>query len=121
MPKRKTDDLGLDSIAADIAAEVDKALNPTLLDGIEYKDLEQYSAEVVSATQQAFRDRTKREAQRFEDATDSEYWCALCFRTRADKESFLRQFNISDLGDKYLDGHAVSARLLGRRAPASRG
>lgn len=46
------------------------------------------------------------------DATDSEYWVAICFQTREQKEEFLRKARLIDLGDKYLDGIAV-ARVMG--------
>lgn len=77
--------------------------------------------EEVSETLRAFKNRAKGEAERFADATDSEFWCALAFDTRAHKEAFLRALNLSDLGDKYLDGHAVAERLaavLPARLPA---
>lgn len=59
-----------------------------------------------------FRERAKRENDRFVDATDSEYWIAICFQTRDQKEEFLRKTNLADLGDKYLDGMQV-AQVMG--------
>ena len=70
-----------------------------------YQYFEQYEPEV-------FRDLAKREAERFRLATDSEYWIAVCFKSRQDKETFLRNAGLLAIGDKYMDGYAV-ARVLG--------
>jgi hypothetical protein len=67
-------------------------------------------AEILEALQQ-FKQKATREEQRMLDATDSEFWVALCFQNRAQKEEFLRRLDILDLGDKYLDGMAVANRL----------
>jgi len=73
------------------------------------------NAETVSATLAAFKERAKVERQRYIDATDSEFWVALCFQSRAAKEQFLRGHGIADLGDKYIDGAAVDERLKNQR------
>ena len=75
-------------------------------------NMEADSAAELSALQEAFKKRAKQEAQRFRDVTDSEYWVALCFQTREDKDRFLRALNLIQLGDKYIDGHKA-AQLLG--------
>jgi len=59
-----------------------------------------------------FRDRAKQEGKRLEDVTDSEYWVAVCFQTREQKDEFLLKAGLADLGDKYLDGMQV-ARVMG--------
>jgi hypothetical protein len=51
-----------------------------------------------------FKKSAQREKQRFADATDSEYWVALCFQTREQKEEFLRKIGWQHLGDQYLNG-----------------
>lgn len=61
--------------------------------------------------QTAYRDRAKNEAKRFKNATDSEYWFAVCFRDRASKEKFLRDYGLIELGDKYIDGHRAGKML----------
>lgn len=53
----------------------------------------------------------KAEQHRFEIVNDSEYWIAVCFETRQQKEEFLALHGLSDLGDKYIDGLAASRRL----------
>jgi len=60
----------------------------------------------------AFQQRARGEQQRFENATDSEFWVAFCFQTRAQKEQFLRALKLIDLGDKYIDG-LDAAEVLG--------
>lgn len=67
----------------------------------------------VSEVLAGFKGRADREEQRYEDATDSEYWVALCFQTRAQKEEFLDKVGWSrDLhGDKYLDGMLMAETL----------
>ncbi|WP_058622881.1 hypothetical protein [Microbacterium testaceum] len=51
------------------------------------------------------------EADHFKRATDSEYWVAVCFKSREEKERFLESAGLTDLSDKYLDGRAVANRL----------
>ena len=71
--------------------------------------------------ERGFRERRKTEAKRFEDATDSEFWFAVCFDSREQKEAFLKALQwtlAADGADKYLDGVAL-ARKLGLQLPAS--
>lgn len=43
---------------------------------------------------------------------DSEYWVAVCFQSRAQKEEFLRNAGVTaDDGDKYLDGVILANKL----------
>lgn len=72
------------------------------------------NAEVSDALRQ-FKERAAAETKRFADATDSEYWVAVCFHTREDKERFLAEFSLDTVGDKYLDGYEV-AKILRRKA-----
>jgi hypothetical protein len=72
-------------------------------------DIETDAKAELNALQQAYQDRAKREDQRFRLAVDSEYWVAVCFVSRADKEAFLRATGLNALGaDKYLDGYAAA-------------
>lgn len=103
---------------ADLLAQLNAEPEPDPLAGVEYTgDLAADSAAELDAVAQGFRDRTKREDERFRLATDSEYWFAVCFKTRADKEAFLAAARLMPIGDKYLDGYAV-ARALGIPMPA---
>ena len=91
--------------------QIGKAAPDPLAD-VEYSgDLQADAAVELDAMQQAYRDRAKAEADRFRNATDSEYWVAVCFKTRADKEAFLRAARLLHLGDKYLDGYGVASAL----------
>lgn len=82
------------------------------LAGVEYSgDLAADSAAELSAMEQAYRDRAKAEADRFRGATDSEFWFAVCFTSREEKEAFLAGFGLARLGDKYIDGRALAKAL----------
>ena len=65
----------------------------------------------LDAVQQGFRDRIKNENNRFELATDSEYWFAACFQTREQKEVFLKAMDLIVHGDKYIDGRLLAEKL----------
>lgn len=79
---------------------------------LEGEDVEAVALQEASEVLTAFRSAASREDQRFLDATDSEYWVAVCFQTREQKEEFLRKARIEHLGDKYLDGMKV-AQVMG--------
>lgn len=80
---------------------------------------EQATAELESLMT-GFQLRAKQEAKRFQETTDSEYWFCICFHNRAQKEEFLRQAGIFDLGDKYVDG-VEAARRFGFKLPSALG
>lgn len=71
----------------------------------------------TSALLAAFKAREQREDERFQLAVDSEFWVALCFQSREQKERFLEAMQWLADGDKYLDGPAI-ARKLGIGLPA---
>lgn len=86
---------------------------PDPLAQVEYTgDLEADSGAELGALETAYRERATQERKRFSDTTDSEYWLAVCFRSRDDKERFLDEVKATALGDKYVDGHKL-AKLLG--------
>lgn len=86
---------------------------PDPLADVDYSgDLAADSTAELTAMQAAYRQRAKAEANRFRTATDSEYWVAVCFKTREDKERFLAAAGLLDYGDKYLDGY-IAAKQLG--------
>lgn len=85
---------------------------PDPLKDVQYTgDLQADAGTEIAALEQGYRDRAKAESNRFKRATDSEYWVAVCFTTREEKEAFLERSGLADLGDKYLDGHDVAHRL----------
>lgn len=67
--------------------------------------------EELSEVLQGFKARKEAESKRRLEATDSEFWCALCFETRAQKEEFLSKLGLLAHGDKYLDGRLVAEKL----------
>lgn len=74
-------------------------------------DVETDSKNDLTELQAAFRKRVESENNRLDLTTDSEYWVALCFTTRGQKEEFLRKLNLIQFGDKYLDGERVAKEL----------
>lgn len=66
----------------------------------------------LSALQKGFKGRSLAETERYKEATDSEFWVAICFTSRKQKEEFLEKTGLDACGDKYLDGEDV-AHLLG--------
>lgn len=54
-------------------------------------------------------ERIKREAERFTDATDSEYWTCLCFRTDEERSRFVRITGIPDR--KFVTGEEMRDHL----------
>lgn len=65
----------------------------------------------LNELQQAFKDRAEADQQRFVEATDSEYWFAVCFQTREQKEEFLRKTGLGETDEKYLNGLEVARKL----------
>lgn len=70
----------------------------------------------LDAVKAGFRARAKTESSRFKNVTDSEYWFAVCFKTREQKERFLQAMNWIQHGDKYLPGDEI-AKLQGIGLP----
>lgn len=93
-------------------AAIEARSNPQLVEMPEPTgDAEADSFADLDEVQAGFRRRAKMEAQRFADVTDSEYWFAVCFKTRAQKEAFLRAMKWMEFGDKYLPGELVAKEL----------
>jgi len=83
------------------------------LDGLQQTDDIQATADnEVSAMLQAILDERKRLRDQYRLAADTEYWVALCFQSREQKEQFLTALQWLEHGDKYLDG-LLCARSLG--------
>lgn len=85
------------------------------LKDVEYTgQLDKDSAAELAALQEGFSQRANAEKRRFVRATDSEFWFAVCFETREDKEKFLRNAGVKmNLhGDKYINGRDL-AKVLG--------
>ena len=68
--------------------------------------LEQLEAECLDDlgdVEKSFRERMSAENQRFKDMCDTEYWCCICFTSRAQKEEFLESLDF-DTDLKYIEG-----------------
>jgi hypothetical protein len=75
-------------------------------------NVETDAAAELDALAKGFRERRDAEEKRFRNATDSEYWLAVCFKSRADKDAFMAAVGaVRRLGDKYIDGYALSKQL----------
>lgn len=88
---------------------------PDPLENVEYTgDLAKDCGAETAALQEGFAKRAKAEKDRFTKATDSEFWFAVCFESREEKEAFLKaaMVNTRMLGDKYIDGRKL-AQVLG--------
>ena len=78
------------------------------------KSLEESCRDEIGEAEQAFRDRLGKEDARKRMATDSEFWFAVYFQSRAEKEMFLRKYGLAKIGDKYLSGSMVDNMLSAR-------
>lgn len=104
--------LGGPSSNADLLAQLNAEPLPDPLADVEYTgDLAADAGAELDALAIGFRERTKREDERFRLATDSEFWFALCFKSREDKDAFLKAARLMHIGDKYLDGRAAAVVL----------
>lgn len=75
---------------------------------------------VLTDVQKAWNEQAKREQKIFMDEGDSEFWFAVCFCTRDDKEAFLKHFDLLRGGDKYLSGYDFAERFgLKLKRPAA--
>ena len=72
-------------------------------------------AEPVTDRQQGFRDRAKREEERFRLATDGEFWLAVCFRTPDLPARFAARYGLTLDEGRYLPGPALAAAIGDRR------
>lgn len=87
------------------------------LAGLEVSDdIETACGQETSAVLAGFKARAKAEQERFQLATDSEFWFAIAFQSRDQKEAFLDALGWLEFGDKYLDGPQL-AEMLGISLP----
>lgn len=76
-------------------------------------DAEEDAKADLTALQEGFRKRAADEGKRFALVTDSEFWSAICFQTRAQRDAFFAGLKVLDIGigGRYFDGVAVAERL----------
>lgn len=104
-------DLGIDSGIAldDLDVSLDGDRSP--IEQVKYvDDVEKDTRAELDAVQAAFRDRREKEKQRYELATDSEFWFCVCFQTREQKEKFLSAIGL-DRDVKYIDGLKYAKKI----------
>ncbi|MBL8387001.1 MAG: hypothetical protein JNK17_02070 [Hydrogenophaga sp.] len=111
---------GLDALGAleDLEAGASQKNPDDPIPELDYENMtnEEVAVAETSAVLAAFKARAKAEQERFTLATDSEYWVAVCFQTREQKEHFLEVTKLLKAGDKYIDG-ALVAKVLGITLP----
>lgn len=124
LPDLNDDLLDLDDVLPDLddprgAAATAPSAAPAVGAPVQPGPLEQQAEQEVTDLLAGFRARARQEQQRFDLATDSEYWVALCFQSREQVEAFLAQTGWDAPTAKYVDGQAVAKRL-GIRLPKVR-
>ena len=72
-------------------------------------DLEKDASQQLTAIQKAYREKAKLIGDQKTLALDSEYWVCLCFKSREQKEAYLKAKDWICDGDKYLDGTKIAA------------
>lgn len=97
-----------------IAPNFETLFEPDDDDGIPppYGDDVEAAVEVeMSDTLRLLLEAKKRQRDLYRISNDDEFWVAVCFQSREQKESFLAALKLADLGDKYIDGLQVAQRL----------
>lgn len=96
------------SLFGDLPAEA----TPDPLQDLEYTgDIEADGEAEAEAILEAIKREKALRRDAYRLLVDSEFWFALCFQSREQKEEFLRLIGWEDLGDKYLNGLEVAERL----------
>lgn len=70
------------------------------------------AATEISAALKAIIEQKRAMREVYRTTTDPEFWFAVCFQSRAQKDDFLEATGWAALGDKYIDGLKV-AQLMG--------
>ena len=83
------------------------------LEDVEYDDgnLELSADRELSEIVKQIKERRQARMEMFRVARDPDYWFALCFQSREQRDEFLQKSGWIDLGDKYLNGLAIARRL----------
>ncbi len=81
------------------------------LDEEQAQPVAEKKTEEMSEVLKQFLARGKEERKTFEENVDSEYWVAVCFQSREQKEEFLRLAGWLQFGDKYLDGLEIAEHM----------
>jgi len=82
------------------------------LDGLEYTgDLEKDAGAEMSEALRAIIEQKRAMRETYRLTTDPEFWFAVCFQSREQKDEFLKLVGWAQYGDKYLDGLKVAEAL----------
>lgn len=84
------------------------------LAGVEYTGhVGDDAAAELAALKEGMRERARKERKRHAAAVDGEYWFAVYFGTRAEKDRFLKAAGVvaAMMGDKYIDGRKLATVL----------
>jgi len=82
------------------------------LEDIEYTgDIEADSRQEQSAALRHVIAHKKSMREQWRVTVDTEFWFAVCFQSREQKETFLQKAGLSELGDKYLDGLRLAEKF----------
>ena len=85
-------------------------VNP--LDSLDYTgDVVQDAAAEESEAIKRIKEEKRQLREQWRINVDTEFWIAVCFQSRAQKEEFLGKVGWTDNGDKYLDGLQVAADM----------
>lgn len=88
-------------------SRIAKTKSPAPVDDDEPVNLADEAEETVDE----FKADMAREKAGIEFANDTEYWCAIVFETREQKDAFLEALKLSRIGDKYLNGLRVAEAI----------
>jgi len=107
---------------ASIAEEQEDEPTPLDLDYIEGETDEERSARLVNLAKAILHNKTQRQGQQdaVALANDAEFWFAVYFQTREQKEAFLQAMSPTwgpPVGDKYIEGGRL-AEHMGVQLPA---
>lgn len=105
------DKFTLDDLRAEALPDEADAVPDPLADVETTGDDEVDTAAEYSALLEGFKSRARGEEERKRLVTDSEYWVAICFETREQKEAFLAALDLLRHGDKYMDGYRVAEKF----------
>ena len=65
----------------------------------------------LKAIKSAFKRQVDHEKRNISHRFDTEYWFAVCFQDRDQKNAFLAALDLLKSGDKYIDGRVLAHRL----------
>lgn len=74
------------------------------------EQIESGTLDELSEVEKSFRERMANENKRFRDMCDTEYWVAVCFTSREQKEEFLRSLDLP-IEEKYIDGREMARKI----------